>query len=142
MESKTINKKALIRIIILLVVLIATIITLIILMVISTTFEFWEYIFYSGIAFFALMFSLVFLVEKIRNIKAGLPIRDEMQEKVIYKSGFLGFIAAMLSILVFAIVNPFSSDLTINIVLGLTFLVSCSVVLLSYLYQYRRGVTE
>jgi len=89
-----------------------------------------------------LMFSLVFIVEKIRNIRAGLPTRDEMQKMVIYKSGFFGFIATMLTILVFAVANPFSSDLTIEIVLGLIFIVPCSVVLLSYLFQYKRGVTE
>ncbi|NHJ47749.1 MAG: hypothetical protein FK733_08175 [Asgard group archaeon] len=108
----------------------------------TSTLDLWEYIFYAGMAFFALMFGLVFLIEKIRNVRDGLPLRDEMQKKVIYKSGFLGFIAAIISIAIMAILNIYYPGLTVNMVFGLIFLISCSVVLLSYLFMYKRGATE
>ena len=142
MGAEKISKKNMAKMIILIVAVIGVVITTIVFMITATDMEFWEYLFNSLILFFIMMFIVFFAVEKIRNIKQGIPVRDEMQWKMTYKSGFYSTIATLITIAIMGIVNPFTDDLTVNIALAIILLVTGSVFLCAYMFMQRRGAVK
>lgn len=85
--------------------------------------------------------SSYIIYDKMKNIKAGLPTKDERLKNAAYKAGYYGFIAAiwsavgsnMLSIMLF------DQELRGGLVVAAVVLISGIVFMASYLYFSRKG---
>lgn len=83
-------------------------------------------------------------MDRYRNVKAGLPIRDEMERKINWRAGYYGFIAAIWS----AVFGPLSIDILFGYelegsrVTALVVLVSAITFVLSYIYFRRKGMQD
>ena len=89
--------------------------------------------------------SVAYIIyDRIKNMKAGLPVADERLKLIGYKAGNYGFIAAIWS----AVGTPllasilFDYELPGNYVTASVVLFSGLVFIVSYLYLASRGITE
>lgn len=125
------------------IVTITVIITLAIWMTNIKTFE------YIELGSFAIILILVssatyMLWDRAKNIRKGLPARDERLISIGYKSGYYGFIAAIWS----AVFGPLIIDIIFNYELegsrvsALVVIVSGMVFIISYLYLSTTGEKE
>lgn len=88
-----------------------------------------------------IVFSIYVMHDKIKNLKAGLPSKDERLLNSSYKAGYYGFISAiwsavgsnMLSIMLF------DKELRGGLVVASVVLISGFVFITSYLYFSRKG---
>ena len=94
-----------------------------------------------GVALILVVFALYMLWDRIKNIKKGLPAKDERSKLTSYKAGYYGFIAAIWSAvfgpLFFEIV--FDYELPGSRVSAVVVIVSALVFFASYLYMYWKG---
>ena len=94
-----------------------------------------------GVALILVVFALYMLWDRIKNIKKGLPTKDERSKLTSYKAGYYGFIAAIWSAvfgpLFFEIV--FDYELPGSRVSAVVVIVSALVFFASYLYMYWKG---
>ena len=81
------------------------------------------------------------LIDYLKNIRKGLPVKDERLKLTEYKAGFYAFIAAIWS----AVFAPlffeifFDYELPGSRVTAVVVLVSAFVFIASYLYMYWKG---
>lgn len=86
-------------------------------------------------------FSIYILWDRARNVSKGLPAKDERLERINYKAGYYGFIAAIWS----AVGGPllvdilFDRELEGHLVTAVVVIVSGFVFAISYLYLARKG---
>jgi hypothetical protein len=86
-------------------------------------------------------FSIYVLWDRARNVSKGLPAKDERLEKINYKAGYYGFIAAIGS----AVGGPLLTDILFDreleghLVTAVVVIVSGFVFVISYLYLTRKG---
>jgi undecaprenyl pyrophosphate phosphatase UppP len=94
-----------------------------------------------GIALILVLSVVYILWDRIKNIKKGLPAKDERSKLTSYKAGYYGFIAAIWSAvfgpLFFEIV--FDYELPGSRVSAVVVIVSALVFFTSYLYMYWKG---
>ena len=94
-----------------------------------------------GVALILVVFALYLLWDRIKNIKKGLPAKDERSKLTSYKAGYYGFIAAIWS----AVFGPlffeilFDYELPGSRVSAVVVIVSALVFFASYLYMYWKG---
>ena len=94
-----------------------------------------------GVALILVVFALYMLWDRIKNIKKGLPAKDERSKLTSYKAGYYGFIAAIWS----AVLGPlffeivFDYELPGSRVSAVVVIVSALVFFASYLYMYWKG---
>ena len=95
----------------------------------------------SIIVIILVIFASYILYDRLKNLKKGLPSKDERLILINYKAGFYGFIAAIWS----AVFGPlfieilFDYELPGSRVSALVVLVSGFVFVASYLYLSRKG---
>ncbi len=85
--------------------------------------------------------SSYIIYDKIKNIKAGLPTKDERLKQAAYKAGYYGFIAAIWGALLtnFGYNILYDEDLRGGLVVAAVVLISGIVFIVSYLYFSRKG---
>jgi hypothetical protein len=85
--------------------------------------------------------SSYIIYDKWKNIKAGLPSKDERLKLAAYKAGYYGFIAAIWGALLtnFGYNIIFDQDLRGGLVVAAVVLISGTVFMISYLYFARKG---
>lgn len=98
------------------------------------------------ILFFALPVIIVItsayiIHDKMKNLKAGLPTKDERLKNVAYKAGYYAFIAAIWSALGSNFLSNliYDHDLRGGLVVAAVVLTSGFVFMISYLYFSRKG---
>jgi len=94
-----------------------------------------------GIVLILVAFAMYILWDRIKNVKKGLPAKDERLKLTNYKAGYYGFIAAIWSA-VFAPLSfeiLFDYELPGHLVTAVVVLVSGFVFAASYLYMYWKG---
>ena len=81
------------------------------------------------------------IYDKWKNIKAGLPTKDERLKLAAYKAGYYGFISAIWSAVGsnWISIILFDQDLRGGLVVAAVVLVSGVVFMLSYFYFSRKG---
>ena len=88
-----------------------------------------------------LITSTYLIVDRLKNIRAGLPAQDERLKHIGYKAGYYGFIAAIWtavgSNLGYNII--FDQELRGGLVTAAVVLVSGIVFMISFLYLARKG---
>jgi len=98
-------------------------------------------IFPIGIVLILVALAIYVLWDRIKNVKKGLPAKDERLILTNYKAGYYGFIAAIWS----AVFGPlvieilFDYELPGHLVTAVVVLVSGFVFVASYLYLARKG---
>ncbi|UCG95663.1 MAG: hypothetical protein JSV92_01275 [archaeon] len=96
----------------------------------------------AGIVLIIIVFAIYMILDRVRNLKKGLPVKDEMERKISWKAGYYGFIAAIWG----AVFGPlvidilFGYELEGSRVTALVVLVSGFVFVASYLYLKRKGI--
>ncbi len=101
-------------------------------------------IFMVGIVLMIVAFAMYTLLDRVRNVRAGLPVKDEMEKKINWRAGYYGFIAAIWG----AVFGPlvidilFGYELEGSRVTALVVLVSGITFVVSYLYLRRKGIEE
>jgi hypothetical protein len=94
-----------------------------------------------GIVLILVVFAIYVLWDRIKNVKKGLPVKDERLILTNYKAGYYAFIAAIWS----AVFGPlvieilFDYELPGHLVTAVVVLVSGFVFVASYLYLARKG---
>jgi len=94
-----------------------------------------------GIVLILVALAIYVLWDRIKNIRKGLPVKDERLILTNYKAGYYGFIAAIWS----AVFGPlvidilFDYELPGHLVTAVVVLVSGFVFASSYLYMYWKG---
>jgi len=85
--------------------------------------------------------SSYIIYDKLKNIKAGLPTKDERLKQAAYKAGYYGFIAAIWGALLtnFGYNILYDEDLRGGLVVAAVVLISGIVFIVSYLYFSRKG---
>jgi len=85
--------------------------------------------------------SSYIVYDKWKNIKAGLPTKDERLKQAAYKAGYYGFISAIWSALGsnWISIILFDQDLRGGLVVAAVVLVSGFVFMISYLFFSRKG---
>lgn len=97
-----------------------------------------------GIAMMLVGFAMYVLRDRFRNVKMGLPAKDEMERRMNWRAGYYGFIAAIWG----AVFGPllidilFGYELEGSRVTALVVIVSGITFALSYLYFRRKGIGE
>lgn len=89
-----------------------------------------------------LIISSIYLVwDRLKNIRAGLPAKDERLKIAAYKAGYYGFIAAIWSSVGtnLGYIMIFDQELRGGLVTASVVLVSGLVFMLSYFYFSRKG---
>ena len=85
--------------------------------------------------------SMYLIVDRVKNIQAGLPAQDERLKQIGYKAGYYGFIAAIWSAvgsnLGYNLI--FDEELRGGLVVAAVVLVSGLVFMISFLYLARKG---
>ena len=94
-----------------------------------------------GIVLILVAFALYILWDRIKNVKKGLPAKDERLILTNYKAGLYGFIAAIMSATFGPIIIEilFDYELPGSRVTAVVVLVSGFVFVASYLYMYWKG---
>jgi amino acid transporter len=119
---------------------ILVILTLIIYLTAKESFEFFDIT--SIVIVLILIVSATYIIwDRLKNIRKGLPAKDERLVQVNYKAGYYGFIAAIWSAvfapLLFEIL--FDYELPGSRVTAVVVLVSGFVFIASYLYLVKKG---
>ena len=119
------------------------IITLFVYVVAKDAFELFDLI--SIAIVLILVGSATYIIwDRIKNIKAGLPVQDERLKIATYKAGYYGFIAAIWSAigsnLAFEII--YDQELRGGLVVAAVVIVSGLVFMVSYFYLSRKGDIE
>ena len=119
------------------------IITLFVYIVAKDAFELFDLI--SIAIVLILVGSATYIIwDRIKNIKAGLPVQDERLKIATYKAGYYGFIAAIwseiVSNLAFEII--YDQELRGGLVVAAVVIVSGLVFMISYFYLSRKGDIE
>ena len=85
--------------------------------------------------------SIYLIWDRVKNLKAGLPAKDERLKLAGYKAGYYGFIAAIWSALGSNIGNImlYDEELRGGLVVAAVVLVSGIVFMISYIYFSRKG---
>lgn len=97
-----------------------------------------------GIVLIIVVFAMYILWDRFRNVRVGLPAKDEMEKKINWRAGYYGFIAAIWG----AVFGPllidilFGYELEGSRVTALVVLVSGLTFVVSYLYLRRKGIEE
>jgi len=93
------------------------------------------------IIFIIIITSSYLVYDKYKNIKAGLPTKDERLTNAAYKAGYYGFITAIWSAVGSNMASIFLFDQEIRggLVVAAVVLVSGIVFMTSYLYFARKG---
>jgi hypothetical protein len=88
-----------------------------------------------------ILFSVYIIRDKLKNLKAGLPLKDERLENAAYKAGYYGFIAAIWGAIGVNLGYNllFDKDLRGGLVAAAVVLISGFVFAISYLYFSRKG---
>ena len=88
-----------------------------------------------------ILFSSYIIHDKLKNIKAGLPSKDERLKNAAYKAGYYAFIAAIWSAVGSNLGYDmlFGQELRGGLVVAAVVLVSGFVFAISYLYFSRKG---
>jgi hypothetical protein len=88
-----------------------------------------------------LLTSSYVVYDKWKNIKAGLPTKDERLKQAAYKAGYYGFISAIWSAIGsnWLSIILFDQDLRGGLVVAAVVLVSGIVFMISYFYFSRKG---
>ena len=92
-----------------------------------------------------LVLGAVYMIwDNIKNIQAGLPLKDERMIQVSYRAGYYGFIAAIWSAVGSNSLSIFilDEDLRGGLVVAAVVLVSGLVFIVSYLYLSMKGGAE
>jgi uncharacterized membrane protein YqhA len=86
-------------------------------------------------------FSAYIIWDRARNISKGLPARDERLEKINYKAGYYGFIAAIWSAVGVPLLSDilFGHELEGSLVTAAVVIISGFAFAASYLYLARKG---
>ncbi len=94
-----------------------------------------------GIVLILVAFAIFVLWDKLRNVRKGLPTKDERVSIVSYKAGYYGFIAAIWTVVFSNVVTDtlFSRELAASELAGVTVIVSGFVFAISYMLLYRKG---
>ncbi len=94
-----------------------------------------------GIILILVAFAIFVLWDKLRNVRKGLPTKDERVSIVSYKAGYYGFIAAIWTVVFSNVVTDilFSRELAASELAGVTVIVSAFVFAISYMLLYRKG---
>ena len=94
-----------------------------------------------GIVLIVVALAIYVLWDRIKNIRKGLPAKDERLILTSYKAGYYGFIAAILSATFGPVVIEilFDYELPGSRVTAVVVLVSGFVFVASYLYMYWKG---
>ena len=94
-----------------------------------------------GIVLIVVALAIYVLWDKIKNIRKGLPAKDERLILTNYKAGLYGFIAAIMSATFGPIIIEilFDYELPGSRVTAVVVLVSGFVFVASYLYMYWKG---
>ena len=94
-----------------------------------------------GIVLIVVALAIYMLWDKIKNIRKGLPAKDERLILTNYKAGLYGFIAAIMSATFGPLVIEilFDHELPGHLVTAVVVLVSGFVFVASYLYMYWKG---
>jgi hypothetical protein len=98
----------------------------------------------AGIVLIIVVFAIYMILDRARNLKMGLPAKDEMERKISWKAGYYGFIAAIWG----AVFGPLAIDILFGYelegsrVTALVVLVSGFTFVISYLYLKRKGIGE
>ena len=94
-----------------------------------------------GVVLILVVSAIYVLWDRIKNIRKGLPVKDERLKLTNYKAGYYAFIAAIWS----AVFGPlffeilFDYELPGSRVTAVVVLVSGFVFVVSYLYMYWKG---
>jgi len=88
-----------------------------------------------------ILFSVYIIRDKLKNLKAGLPSKDERLENAAYKAGYYGFVAAIWSAVGsnMGSIMLFDRELRGGLVTAAVVLISGAVFAISYLYFSRKG---
>jgi len=92
-----------------------------------------------------IVLSAIYIIwDRMKNIKAGLPVADERLKNIGYKAGYHGFIAAIWSAVGSNMGNIilFDEELRGGLVVAAVVLVSGLVFIFSYLYLAFKGKAE
>ena len=123
---------------------------LIITLIVLTTLSIWwmnqATIDITGLGTFAIIIILVMLAsyvlwDRVKNVRKGLPVKDERLIAISYKAGYYGFIAAIWS----SVFGPLLIDIIFNYelegsrVTALVVIVSGFIFMISYLYLSIKG---
>ncbi len=94
-----------------------------------------------GIVLIVVALAIYMLWDKIKNIRKGLPAKDERLILTNYKAGLYGFIAAIMSATFGPIIIEilFDYELPGHLVTAVVVLFSGFVFVASYLYMYWKG---
>jgi|WetSurMetagenome_2_1015567.scaffolds.fasta_scaffold80863_1 hypothetical protein len=86
-------------------------------------------------------FALYILLDKVRNMKKGLPVADERTKNNSYRAGYYGFIAAIWSAVFAPIVMDiiFGYEMESDYVTASVVIIGGIVFALSYLYLLWKG---
>jgi O-antigen/teichoic acid export membrane protein len=101
-------------------------------------------IFMVGTVLIIVVFAIYVIWDRLRNARAGLPVKDEMENKINWRAGYYGFIAAIWG----AVFGPTIIDILFGYelegirVTELVVLVSGITFVASYLYFRRKGIKE
>ena len=127
-------------------IIIGSIVTIVVIVTLAVWIANTKTIDYLELGSFAIILLLVasaayILWDRAKNIRKGLPAKDERLISISYKSGYYGFIAAIWS----AVFGPLVIDIIFNYELegsrvsALVVIVSGIVFILSYLYLSTKG---
>lgn len=98
----------------------------------------------AGIVLIIIVFAIYMILDRVRNFKRGLPVKDEMERKISWKAGYYGFIAAIWG----AVLGPviidilFGYELEGSRVSALVVIVAAITFVFSYFYLKRKGIEE
>lgn len=95
----------------------------------------------SLVAILLVVFASYILYDRIKNMKQGLPSKDERLILINYKAGFYGFIAAIWSAVGSNMTSIilFDKELRGGLVVAAVVIISGVVFALSYLIMYKKG---
>jgi len=85
--------------------------------------------------------SLYLILDRVKNLKVGLPAQDERLKIAGYRAGYYGFIAAIWSAVIsnLGYIILFDQELRGGLVTAVVVLVSGIVFMISYIYFSRKG---
>lgn len=88
-----------------------------------------------------IIFAIYVMNDKIKNLKAGLPSKDERLTNAAYKAGYYGFMSAIWSAVGsnMASIILFDKELRGGLVVAAVVLISGAVFIISYLYLSKKG---
>ena len=94
--------------------------------------------------FLVVVFAIYVIWDRIKSMQKGLPVKDEMERKISWRSGYYGFIAAIWGAVFGPVVIDilFGYELEGSRVTALVVIVASLTFVFSYLYFRKRGIRE